>query len=65
MAPDDLQGIRIAVHGGDRSAIVRMLGGEVRCDALQLVGDAVAAALSWTPLWGADRLRRAPSCPST
>ena len=44
MAPDALQGLRTAVHGGDRSALLQMLGGEVHSDALQLIGDAVAAA---------------------
>ena len=28
----------------DRSSVLRILGGEVRSDALQLVGDAVVAA---------------------
>jgi hypothetical protein len=58
MAPDDLQGIRIAVHGGDRSALVRMLGGEVRSDALQLIGDAVAAAAE-DRVAGAEKLAEA------
>jgi hypothetical protein len=58
MAPDDLQGIRIAVHGGDRRALVGMLGGEVRWDALQLVGDAVAAAVK-DRVAGAEKLAEA------
>lgn len=58
MAPDDLQGIRIAVHGGDFSALVRMLGGEVRWDALQFIGDAVAAAAK-DRVAGAEKLAEA------
>lgn len=41
---DDLQAVRIAVYDGDSSGLLRILGGEVRVDALQLVGDALVAA---------------------
>jgi hypothetical protein len=44
VARDDLQALRIAVYESDRSRVLRILGGEVRIDALQLVGDAVVAA---------------------
>ena len=41
---DDLQAIRIAVYEADHSSLVRILGGGVRSDVLQLVGDVLAAA---------------------
>jgi hypothetical protein len=57
MAGDDLQGLRIAVHDGDRSTLVRILDGGVRRDALQLVGDALAGAAGRVA--GADELASA------
>jgi hypothetical protein len=40
VARDDLQALRIAIYEGDYSGVVRILGGRVRSDVLQLVGDA-------------------------
>ena len=44
VARADLQALRIAVCEADRSSLVRILGGGVRSDVLQLVGDVLAAA---------------------
>ena len=44
VARDDLQALRIAVYEDDDSSLVRILGGGLRSDVLQLVGDALAAA---------------------
>jgi Uncharacterised protein family (UPF0158) len=44
VARDDLHALRIAVYEADYSSLVRILGGRVRLDVLQLVGDALAAA---------------------
>jgi hypothetical protein len=44
VARDDLQALPIAVYEADHRSLVRILGGGVRSDVLQLVGDALAAA---------------------
>ena len=58
MARDDLQALRIAVYEGDHRSLVRILGGGVRSDVLQLVGDALAAAAG-VGVAGAEELARA------
>ncbi len=62
MARDDLQALRIAVYEGDHRSLVRILGGGVRSDVLQLVGDALAAAAS-VGVAGAEELARAWATP--
>jgi Uncharacterised protein family (UPF0158) len=52
---DDLQALRITAYEGDHSGLVRILGGGVRSDVLQLVGDALAAAAA-EGMAGADEL---------
>ena len=51
----DLQALRIAVYEGDHSSLVRILGGAVRPDVLQLAGDALAAAAA-VEVAGAEEL---------
>jgi hypothetical protein len=41
---DDRQSVRIAVYEGGHSGLLRILGGRVRPNALQLAGDALVAA---------------------
>jgi hypothetical protein len=41
---EDLRALRIAIHDIDPGGLVRILGGRVRRDVLQLVGDALVAA---------------------
>jgi hypothetical protein len=55
---DDLQALRIAVYEGDHSGLVQILGGGVRSDVLQLVGDALAAAAA-VEVAGAEELASA------
>jgi hypothetical protein len=55
VARDDLQALRLAVHEGGGSSLVRILGGRVRWDALQLAGDALAGAAA-ERVAGADEL---------